>query len=203
MLEARDIVSGYGDNEVLHGVTLTAKKGEVTSIIGPNGSGKSTLLKTVAGVLRPRKGRVLVEGNLEMGGYTLERGLLKDRLEGVYDEFPILRERRSQLAVTMSGGEQTMLCIARSLLLEPKIMMLDEPSLGLAPKIITSVYEKLHQLNEKGMTLVIVEQNVRKALSVADYVYVLDLGQNKFEGTSQQLLSKNDLVDLYVGTMKS
>jgi len=143
--------------------------------------------------------RMSVEENLEMGGYLLGRHALADRIEAIFSEFPLLRDRRRQLAGTMSGGEQTLLCIARSLLLRPKLLMLDEPSLGLAPKVINEIFRKLQDLNEGGVTLVLVEQNVKKALEVADYVYVLDLGQNRFDGPSSEVLSNKELVSLYIG----
>ncbi len=232
MLEATDVVSGYGQNEVLHGVHVRARDGEITAIIGPNGSGKSTLLKTLVGAIRLWKGRIVlggeeiaglqpgnllrkgvalvpqgrrvfprmsVEENIEMGGYLLDGRTVADRLEKTYSEFPFLRDRRKQLAGTLSGGEQTLLCVARSLILEPKVLMLDEPSLGLAPKVMNDVFKKFISLNEAGVTMLIVEQNVKRALDIADYVYILDLGQNRFDGTSHDVLKNNELVNLYIG----
>lgn len=234
LLEVKDVVSGYGDIEVLRGVSMKVEKGELTCVIGPNGSGKSTLLKTIVGAVRPRRGKIILEQtnitglrpdmvlkkgvamvpqgrvvfpymtvleNLEMGAYTIRNyaNLLRERLEYVYSLFPRLKEKQKQLAYTLSGGEQMMLCLGRSLMVRPKILMLDEPSLGLAPKYVESVFRMIKEINEEGMTMIVVEQNVRKAMSIADYVYVLDLGKNKFQGTVKDFLSDDRLVKLYMG----
>jgi branched-chain amino acid transport system ATP-binding protein len=234
LLEVKDIVSGYGDIEVLRGVSLKVEKGELICVIGPNGSGKSTLLKTIVGAVKPRRGKIILEQtnitglrpdivlkkgiamvpqgrvvfpymtvleNLEMGAYTIRKdaNLLRERLEYVYSLFPRLKEKQKQLAYTLSGGEQMMLCLGRSLMVRPKILMLDEPSLGLAPKYVESVFNMIKEINEEGMTMIVVEQNVRKAMSVANYVYVLDLGKNKFQGTVEDFLSDDRLVKLYMG----
>jgi branched-chain amino acid transport system ATP-binding protein len=234
LLEVKDIVSGYGDIEVLRGVSMNVEKGELTCVIGPNGSGKSTLLKTIVGAVKPRRGKIILEQtnitglrpdivlkkgvamvpqgrvvfpymtvleNLEMGAYTIRKNsnLLRERLEYVYSLFPRLKEKQKQLAYTLSGGEQMMLCLGRSLMVRPKILMLDEPSLGLAPKYVESVFNMIKEINEEGMTMIVVEQNVRKAMSVANYVYILDLGKNKFQGTVEDFLSDDRLVKLYMG----
>lgn len=233
-LEVRNIVSGYGKLEVLHGVSLRVKKNEITCVIGPNGCGKSTLLKTIAGLIRPKQGSIVFDGeditgvkphkvlrkgictipqgrtvfpymtileNLQMGAYTIKDSEINRRLEEVFTLFSVLEERKKQLAGTLSGGEQTMLCIARALMLHPKIILADEPSLGLAPKFIEQAYQKLQEINSAGTGFVIVEQNVRRALSVSDYVYILDLGRNRFEGTRETILGQDELVKLYLGAL--
>ncbi len=234
MIHAVNLVSGYGNVEVLHGITVKAERGKITCIIGPNGAGKSTFLKVIARVLPAWNGRILVNGedgtnlspdqmlkkgiglvpegrrifprmtvreNLLMGAYLLNgRATVRDRLAAVFEEFPVLKEKQNQLAGTLSGGEQQMLAIARGLIPNPKAILLDEPSLGLAPKMVEKVYEKIMEINRNGTTIIIVEQNVRKALSVANWVYAFDLGMNRFDGTGEELLADNQLVKLYLGS---
>ena len=233
LLSAEEVVAGYGKMEILHGVTLEVRAGEMVSVIGPNGAGKSTAFKTIVGLLHPRSGRVLFDGrditglrpdqvlrlglayvpqgrivfpqmtvleNLEMGAYIeSDRGKVREALERVYSLFPILAERRSQKAGTMSGGEQQMVAIARALMTTPRLILLDEPSLGLSPKFVTLIFEKLVEMKRNGYTLMVVEQNAAKALSVADRGYVLELGQNRFEGTGVSLLSDPEVKRLYLG----
>ncbi len=233
LLRAEGISAGYGKMEILHGVTLSVRPGEMVSVIGPNGAGKSTTFKTIIGLLRPTAGRIVFGGqeitgrspdqvlrlglayvpqgrivfpqmtvleNLEMGAY-IERDTARVRqaLERVYALFPILAERRSQKAGTMSGGEQQMVAIARALMTSPKLVLLDEPSLGLSPKFVTLIFEKLTEMKRAGYTMMVVEQNAAKALSVADRGYVLELGRNRFEGTGQALLTDPEVKRLYLG----
>jgi branched-chain amino acid transport system ATP-binding protein len=144
--------------------------------------------------------RMTVQDNLEMGAYTIKnRSEIKERLEEVFSVTPILRERRNQLAGSLSGGEQTMLCVGRALMLRPRVIMFDEPSLGLAPIVVDAVYQKIADLRRKGKIVIIVEQNVRKALTIADFVYVLDLGQNRFKGKPEEIEKDKKLVQLYLG----
>lgn len=231
-LEAKGIISGYGSVEVLHGVSLRTYSRGIIGIIGPNGSGKSTFLKTIVGLVKPRKGKILLNGeditgsrpdtllkkglamvpqgrsvfsemtvleNLEMGAFTIPKNHLNEKLEEVYGLLPVLGGRKDQLAGTLSGGEQLMLCLGRALVVDPKILLLDEPSLGLAPKLLDAVYNQIKEIKRSGRTIIIVEQHVRKILSVADYIYVLDLGKNKFEGKSNDFLKNEKLVGLYLG----
>lgn len=138
--------------------------------------------------------------NLEMGGYTLkDPSVVKDRLEEVFNEFPVLKQKRNQIAYTLSGGEQTMLCFGRALMLRPELILLDEPSIGLAPKSMEAVFQKIKEMNEVGRTLAVVEQNVKKVLSIADYVYVLAMGRNRYEGSGQVLLQDPELARIYLG----
>ena len=233
LLRVEGVYAGYGQMEILHGVSLDVRRGEMVSIIGPNGAGKSTVFKTVVGLLRPRAGRVLFDGrdigglradqvlplglayvpqgrivfpqmtvleNLEMGAYIeRDRARLRASLERVNALFPILAERRQQKAGTMSGGEQQMVAIARALMTNPKLILLDEPSLGLSPKFVSLIYDKLTEMKGVGYTLLVVEQNAAKALSVADRGYVLELGRNRFADTGRALLSDPEVKRLYLG----
>jgi ABC-type branched-subunit amino acid transport system ATPase component len=233
LLQVRDIQAGYGKLQILHGVTLEVRAGEMVCIIGPNGAGKSTALKCITGILRPLSGQILFAGkdllslrpdqvlshglayvpqgrivfpqmtvmeNLELGAY-IEKIPARARtaLERVCALFPILTERRDQKAGTLSGGEQQMLAIGRALMTEPRMILLDEPSLGLSPKFVTLIYEKLAAMKQQGYTLLVVEQNAVKALSVADRGYVLELGCNRFAGAGQELLNDPEVKRLYLG----
>jgi len=233
LLRAEGIFAGYGKMEILHGVSLTVRPGEMVSVIGPNGAGKSTAFKTIVGLLRPRSGSIFFDSreisglrpdqvlrlglayvpqgrivfpqmtvleNLEMGAYIEnDAARVQAALDRVYALFPILSERRNQKAGTMSGGEQQMVAIARALMTTPKLVLLDEPSLGLSPKFVTLIYEKLTEMKRAGYTMMVVEQNAAKALSVTDRGYVLELGRNRFEGSGQALLADPEVKRLYLG----
>jgi branched-chain amino acid transport system ATP-binding protein len=233
LLVAEGLTGGYGRIDILHDVSLAVDVHEIVAIIGPNGAGKSTAFKTIVGLLHPRHGRVMFNGeditglrpdlvlprglayvpqgrivfpqmtvleNLEMGAY-IERdpARVAAALEQVYALFPILAERRKQLAGTMSGGEQQMVAIARALMTTPKLILLDEPSLGLSPKFVALIFEKLAAMRQAGYTLMLVEQNATRALALADRAYVLELGRNRFEGPGQRLLADPDVKRLYLG----
>jgi branched-chain amino acid transport system ATP-binding protein len=233
LLVAEGLTAGYGRIDILHEVSLAVDVNEIVSIIGPNGAGKSTAFKTIVGLLHPRHGRVMFNGeditglrpdlvlprglayvpqgrivfpqmtvleNLEMGAY-IERdpARVAAALDQVYALFPILAERRKQQAGTMSGGEQQMVAIARALMTTPKLILLDEPSLGLSPKFVALIFEKLVEMRQAGYTLMLVEQNATRALAVADRAYVLELGRNRFEGPGQRLLADPDVKRLYLG----
>ena len=207
------ITAGYGQMEILHGVSLEVRRGEMVSIIGPNGAGKSTVFKTIVGLLRAKTGRVVFDGHeisglhadeiLPLGLAYVPQGRIvfpqMTVLERVNGLFPILAERARQKAGTMSGGEQQMVAIARALMTSPKLILLDEPSLGLSPKFVSLIFEKLTEMKRNGYTMLVVEQNAAKALSVADRGYVLELGRNRFEGTGQALLTDPDVKRLYLG----
>ena len=231
LLEARDIVSGYGDAEILHGVSLDVHDEEVVSIIGPNGAGKSTLMKAIFGLidcwegtvtydgrditdLRPdeitRNGMcyvpqtdnvfpsLTVEENLRMGAYILDE-VPEETIEEVFRLFPILDERRGQRAKTMSGGQQQMLAMGRALMVDPGLMLVDEPSAGLAPDLVGEVFDKIIDINEAGTAILMVEQNAREALRQSDRGYVLEMGENRFEDTGQALLENEEVAELYLG----
>ncbi len=231
ILEVDNIVSGYGDIEILHGVSLSVHEGEIVGIIGPNGAGKSTIFRTIFGLLRlnggalrflgesivglkPRdllerglayvpQGRftfaeMTVQENLEMNLF-IKKTNVAEEIERIYSRFPILYEKRNAKANELSGGMQQLMEMAGALLLMPQLLMLDEPSLGLAPKVNTEIFERVKKLNEEGMTFLIIEQNVNALLKVAQRIYVLELGQNRFEGTSQELMTNQRLSRLYLG----
>jgi len=230
-LEVTDLVAGYGEMDILHGVSLRLGPGEMVAIIGPNGAGKSTLLKAIVGLVRPRAGRVLflgeditgsppekvvakglcyvpqlenvfpsltVQENLEMGAY-LVRGPLRPRLERVYSLFPDLAEKRHERASRLSGGQRQMLALARALMVDPKVLLLDEPSAGLAPKMVELVFAKVREINAAGIPVVIVEQNAKEALKLSHRAYVLAMGRNRLEGPSHELLSNQEVARVYLG----
>ena len=233
LLTAYEITAGYGTMDILHGVSLAVHAGEIVSIIGPNGAGKSTAFKAMVGVLTPRSGRVVFNGeeitglrpdlvlrrglayvpqgrivfplmtvleNLEMGAYTVtDAREVAAALERVYALFPILAERRKQKAGTMSGGEQQMVAIGRALMTKPRLILLDEPSLGLSPKFVTLIFDKLVEMKRAGFTLMVVEQNAARALAIADRGYVLELGRNRLEGAGTALLADPEVKRLYLG----
>ena len=233
LLTAYEITAGYGAMDILHGVSLSVHPGEIVSIIGPNGAGKSTAFKAMIGILKPRNGRVVFNGeeitglrpdlvlrrglayvpqgrivfplmtvleNLEMGAYTVtDAREVAAALERVYALFPILAERRKQKAGTMSGGEQQMVAIGRALMTKPRLILLDEPSLGLSPKFVTLIFDKLVEMKRAGFTLMVVEQNAARALAIADRGYVLELGRNRLEGAGTALLADPEVKRLYLG----
>lgn len=231
LLEAVDIVAGYGDMEILHGVSLRVEPGEIVAIIGPNGAGKSTLLKAVFGLLPLKAGRVVLDGeditglppharvrrgmgyvpqadnvfpsltvkeNLEMGAFIAQDGVA-ERLREVYGLFPVLWRKRHEKASRLSGGERQMLALARGLMVEPRVLLLDEPSAGLAPVVREGVFESIRAINETGVSLVIVEQNAKQVLSLSHRGYVLAMGQNRLEGTGPALLQNEEVGRLYLG----
>jgi neutral amino acid transport system ATP-binding protein len=231
VLSVDDLVAGYvPEVDILNGVSVTVREGEIVTVIGPNGAGKSTLIKTVFGLLRPRRGRIAFRGqdiagakphnitrlgmsyvpqldnvfpsltvdeNLEMG--SLDTSTTQDRAERMYELFPRLGERRTQTVGTMSGGEQQMVAMARALMPDPQLMLLDEPSAGLAPAFVEAIFQKIEDINAAGVTLVMVEQNARRALAMSDRGYVLDVGSNRFEGAGQELLEDEKVAELYLG----
>lgn len=225
--------AGYGENQVLHDLTMDVKYGRVNCIIGPNGSGKSTALKAMNGLVSiwdgtleilgedmtdatpreivergivtvPQGGNVFpemtVRENLRMGAYLeSDSDVLEERYERVYEMFPVLREREGQHAGSMSGGQQAMLALGRALMADPKFLLLDEPSAGLAPNLIDEVFEHLERLKDAGIDMIIVEQNVRKVLNIAEYIYILDQGSVSFEGRKDELTDEDELVEMYLG----
>jgi ABC-type branched-subunit amino acid transport system ATPase component len=231
LLTVENVVSGYGEMQVLNGVSLTVGQEEIVSIVGPNGAGKSTVMKLVFGLLKPWEGAVTfsgttisgmapeklvhlglsyvpqvdnvfpsltVEENLDMGGYT-RTGSLDEQKERVYELFPRLAERRKQRAGKMSGGERQMVAMGRALMLDPKLLMLDEPSAGLAPLLVDMIFEKVVEINKAGVAVLMVEQNAKKSLALADRGYVLATGQNKVDGPGKQLLGDPEVARLYLG----
>jgi ABC-type branched-subunit amino acid transport system ATPase component len=231
VLEARDIVAGYGEVDILHGVSISVQHGEMVAVIGPNGAGKSTLLKAIFGLLPLRGGSVLVDAadvtgqdpdqlvrrglgyvpqvenvfpsltiqeNLEMGAYVRRDGI-GERLEEVYGLFPNLAGRRIDNAGKLSGGQRQMLALARALMLDPSVLLLDEPSAGLSPKMVHAIFERIRAINQSGTAILLVEQNAREALSVCQRGYVLAMGTNRLEGEAKGLLDNEEVGRLYLG----
>ena len=157
------------------------------------------------GISQSPEGRLILQGlsveeNLRIGGYNLKsKAQMSDSFEQVYHLFPVLKERRAQQATTLSGGEQQMLAIGRALMMKPKLLLLDEPSLGLAPLIVKSIFQTVKRIAEEGVTVLMVEQNARQSLYIADYAYVLELGRIKSQGTSEELLKDEALISAYLG----
>jgi branched-chain amino acid transport system ATP-binding protein len=233
ILEARDLVAGYGQIRALKGVSFRVASGQIVALIGANGAGKSTTLRVLSGLLRAESGHVLLWGedishaspadivrrgvvhcpegrriftrlsvleNLRLGHYTRRRGGGEAAaLERVFALFPILRERRAQLGGTLSGGEQQMLAIARALMVTPRMLLLDEPSLGLAPLLVQQIFETIREINRQGTVVVLVEQNANLALRMADRAYVLEAGRIVLEGTGAELLANDAVRKAYLG----
>ncbi len=234
MLAVEQLFAGYGQAEIVHGVSLSVAKGDVVALVGPNGAGKTTLLRAIAGQIRPRGGQVTVdgarlsgrpayrvarrgvllvpEGRQILGQLTVLDNLVLGRLAGqgrrdgfactideVYDLFPRLRERSTQYAGSLSGGEQQMLAIGRALMGRPHVMLLDEPSLGLAPVIVDQVFVALRALAQTGLALLIVEQRAKRALELASHGYVMERGRIVLEGRADVMLANPDMAALYFG----
>ena len=232
MLKIEDIHVYYGAIHAIKGVSFEVGEGEIVALIGANGAGKSTTLNTVAGLLKPRSGSILLNGqsiagvpadkivsrgmalcpegrrvflqmsvkeNLEMGGFTRPAGEIADSIEDVYQRFPRLKERYKQVAGTLSGGEQQMLAMGRALMSKPKLLMLDEPSMGLAPILVEQIFDIIKELHEAGTTILLVEQNAQMALSVADRAYVLETGNIVKEGPALELLNDDAVKNAYLG----
>ena len=229
LLDVSSLHTGYGAVEVLRGVSLRVDSGEIVAVLGANGAGKSTLLMTISGIQPCRQGgvsfagkeitnwpahevvqlglvqvpegrrifpRLTVRENLEMGAFQQPVGA---DLERAYSLFPILKDRQNQAGGTLSGGEQQMLAIARALMARPKMLLLDEPSLGLAPKIVAQIFDIIRDINRAGTTILLVEQNAHLALQVAHRGYVLQTGQIVLQDTAANLLHNEDVKKSYLG----
>ncbi|NIR31947.1 MAG: ABC transporter ATP-binding protein [Gammaproteobacteria bacterium] len=225
------VCAGYGQMEVLHGVSLRVESGELVAIIGPNGCGKSTLLKTVCGLLRPREGTIslrrrnitflsprarlragvgyvpqsrnvfsnmTVSENLRMGALLSRKGS-ENHMNRVYALFPTLEAQHNRIVGLLSGGQQQMVALGRALMSEPSLLLLDEPTAGLAPKVVNELFECVRQITQAGLSVLIVEQNAIKALSMADRAYVLANGENQLEGRASDILEDPAIRRLYLG----
>ena len=233
MLQVEELEAGYGEVQVLWGITLAADPGKLTTIVGANGAGKTTTLRAVVGSIPPRRGRVIfkgedvtrlsahakanrglvlvpegrqlfsamtVEENLEMGAFSKRaRGRFASRLEQVYSLFPRLKERRRQKAGTFSGGEQQMLAIARGLMSDPDILIIDELSLGLAPLVVYQLFATLKTLKEAGLTILLVEQNVHLAFALSDQAFVIAEGRIFTQGKPDDLSTRPEIRQAYLG----
>lgn len=234
MLEVKNVSAAYGRIEAIKDITLTVKQGEIVVIVGRNGAGKTTTLKTISGVLKPRQGQVLYEGqditgkssyeiarlglnlvpegrqifadqtvwdnlNLGLNSRRLKDAAVQEKLDYCFQLFPRIRERLKQQAGTLSGGEQQMLALSRALMQGPKLLMLDEPSLGLAPIIVTEIMQAIRQLRAKeNITILLVEQ-MRYALQIADRAYVIKTGEIVWEGTGAAALQSPEVEEAYLG----
>ena len=231
LLEVSDVVAGYGETDILHGVSIAVDEGEIVTIIGPNGCGKSTLMKAVVGLVRVKAGAVTFRGtdisaqpperivrtglcyvpqsanvfpslsireNLEMGGFVRNDDY-RGRIEELFALFPDLSQRPTQQAGSLSGGQRQMLAIARALMLDPVLLLLDEPSAGLSPAIMDLVFERIRGINRAGVALLLVEQNARESLRMSDRGYVLAAGRNRLEDSGPALLDNPEVAHLYLG----
>ncbi len=233
LLEVQNLVVSYGAIQALHGISFQVDEGEIVTLIGANGAGKSTTLRTISGLLRPEKGKILYEGvditrvpaneivrmgiihvpegrrifapltvreNLEMGAFTRDdRGEIERSMEHVFNLFPRLKERLEQTGGTLSGGEQQMLAVARALMAKPRLLLMDEPSMGLAPILVEEIFEIIQEINQEGVTILLVEQNAHMALSVAHRGYVLETGVITLEGTAKELAENPQVRAAYLG----
>jgi branched-chain amino acid transport system ATP-binding protein len=234
LLEAKDLVVAYGNVVAVQGITFEVGAGMVVSLVGSNGAGKSSTLAALAGLLRPRAGRIRFAGedvtgmaphalvsrglvlvpegrqilgqmtvaeNLALGAYQRrDRAAVRRDMEREYERFPILAQRRNLPAGSLSGGEQQALALARGLLARPRLLLLDEPSMGLAPLLVNEVFRTLSAIHADGATLLLVEQNARKALTLSDHAYVLQTGRIAVEGSGAELLQDPAVEAAYLGT---
>lgn len=233
LLELVNLDVSYGKVQVLWDVCLEVDSGEIVALLGANGAGKTTTLRTISGLVRPIRGRIIFEGNditdqsphrivaagishvpegrrifanstvrtnLEMGAYVKRKeGRVKERMEAWFEMFPILKGRLDQLGGTLSGGEQQMLAIARGIINDPKLLLLDEPSLGLAPLVVKNVFDIVTNIGKRGIAVLIVEQNVVRTLRCADKAYVLQNGHIVLSGASSDLLKESEIKKAYLG----
>ncbi len=233
MLEIQDIEVFYGMIQAIKGVSFSVEEGEVIALIGANGAGKTTILHTVSGLLKPKKGKVLFEGqditkvpghkivsmgmahvpegrrvfsqltvleNLKMGAYTRkDKREVEETLQKVFKHFPRLEERQNQMAGTLSGGEQQMLAMGRALMSHPKIILMDEPSMGLSPIFVSEIFDIIKEVSKSGTTVLLVEQNAKKALEIADRAYVLETGNIVLSGNAKELMNDDSIKKAYLG----
>jgi branched-chain amino acid transport system ATP-binding protein len=231
-IEFQDVVAGYKDFMILNNLNLKIQRNAITLLIGPNGAGKSTVLKTLFGLLKPRQGKVLFDGqdisgatqkellakgiafvpqgrnlfgqltvwqNLELGGITLGTKTTHERIPEVLEFFPRVKERLHSQASALSGGEQKQLEIGRALLLRPKVLLIDEPSIGLSPLVVKDVFKLLRALVEQGTTVLMVEQNVKSALQISDDAVALESGRCVLHKPASELLADPNIERLFLG----
>jgi branched-chain amino acid transport system ATP-binding protein len=233
MLTIENISVNYGAIEALRSVSMHVEKGEVVTLIGANGAGKTTTLRTITGLLEPRSGRIMFEGedisgkpthklvargismspegrgvfanlsvreNLQMGAYLQKnRSEIASGMKRVYEMFPRLKERETQKAGTLSGGEQQMLAMGRALMSRPRLLLLDEPSLGLAPLVVHTIFQAIEEIKSTGTTILLVEQNAKAALGHSDRAYVLETGEIVMDGISKDIANDPRIKEAYLG----
>jgi len=230
-LRAEGIFSGYGEKDILQGVSIRIEPSEIVTIIGPNGAGKSTFLKTLSGLLKPHKGEILFLGesihglrpseitrrgicyvpqeqnifpslsvaeNLEMGSYVFQKGWQR-RQADVMGRFPILEERKGVRAGALSGGERQMLAMGMALMVEPRLLLLDEPSAGLAPNLVEMIFQKVQEINRQGIAILMVEQNALESLQLSHRGYVMVMGKNRMEGSGKELIADPEIRESFLG----
>ena len=232
LLEVNDIHTYYGNIHALKGISVEVDSGEIIALIGSNGAGKTTTLRTISGLMAPRDGNIVYDGqeisstradllvvrgismvpegrgvfakltveeNLDMGAYVRTDGDVADDLDSAFEMFPRLQERRKQFAGTLSGGEQQMLAIARALMSKPRLLLLDEPSMGLAPVLVDVVFEAIQRIASEGVTILLVEQNAHMALQIANRGYVLQSGEVAFSDSAANLQQNEVVQKTYLG----
>lgn len=233
LLEVDKIEVGYGDAIALWDLSIGVRAGEIVSVVGPNGAGKSTLVNAIAGILRPHKGKIVIEGkdvskvpshrvcdygiavvpegrrlftamtvldNLLLGAYrSLARAERDATLAEVFQLFPVLEERQDSLAGSLSGGQQQMVAIGRGLMAKPRVLLMDEPSLGLSPLIVGEMFKIIQMINERGVAVLLVEQNVNKALEIAHQAYVIEQGRVTASGAPDVLINDPSIREAYLG----
>ena len=232
-IEFDNVVAGYKDFMILNNLSFKAEMGTVTLLIGPNGAGKSTVLKTLFGLLKPRQGRILLDGqeiagtsprdllakgiafvpqgrnlfgqlsvleNLELGGITIGMDETRKRIPEILDRFPRIKERLNSKASSLSGGEQKQLEVGRALLLRPKVLLIDEPSIGLSPQVVQGVFVLLRDLVAQGTTVLMVEQNVKSALKHSDTAIALESGRLVLQKPASEILADPNMDRLFLGT---
>ena len=237
LLGVQDVVTAYGKIEALKGVSLEVAQGSITCLLGPNGAGKTTLMMSIAGILKPKRGRIVFEGqniagtpphaivakgvalvpenrlvfpamtaleNLQAGAYQrADRKTVGEDIERLFTRFPRLKERAGQQAGTLSGGEQQMLAVARALMSRPKLLLMDEPSLGLAPLVVEEIFRIVTELHKDGVSIFLVEQNAHMALKVAQHFYLMEQGKVTFSGDPGSLAEDEVIRRAYLGSAQA
>jgi len=197
-LIGNNLTAGYGGVDIIKNVTLKVKQGEIAVIVGPNGAGKSTAMKALLGMLKLTDGSVSVEENLEMGGF-IRTDDIHHTIEDIYNLFPVLKEKRNQNAGELSGGQRQQVAFGRALMTKPKILMLDEPTAGVSPIVMDELFSRIIEVGKTGVGILMVEQNAKQALSIADRGYVLVNGKNSREGSGQDLLNNPEVRKSFLG----
>jgi len=233
LLELSNVHVAYGDAPAVWDASLEIDAGQIVSVVGPNGAGKSTLINAIAGILRPRHGKILIDGidvsaipghrvcehgvaivpegrrlftqmsvqdNLELGAYrAAARSATRETMDDVFSLLPVLKDRRTQIAGSMSGGQQQMVAIGRALMARPRLLLMDEPSLGLSPLIVADMFRIIRRINERGVAVMLVEQNIHQALEVAHHAYVIEQGRIVTSGKPEALLRNPKIMEAYLG----